>query len=280
MPILRLSNNFSSNIATKVNKIKLAHQNEADLFVRNNEHFNLIYINACQILQKHNFVIIKNIGFNKEKTIFEAFLKMFGNFYGTVEYTDLRINCKYTGCSYSPIELHNDDAIDLDTQPLYGFIQILTEDKLLQVKNGIVKIDTLVEHLSLYDEEFLEALYTVKIPMLSYGINYDGENKSKIEICEPILYRQNNETMVRFDISRVKYFYWENNIQQSKEEKILIDKFLSYCNKFRQEYILEAGDVLIHNNKKCLHDRSECSLELNEDGSIDSREIFVSFVRG
>ncbi len=77
MPILRLSNNFSSNIATKVNKIKLAHQNEADLFVRNNEHFNLIYINACQILQKHNFVIIKNIGFNKEKTIFEAFLKMF-----------------------------------------------------------------------------------------------------------------------------------------------------------------------------------------------------------
>ena len=39
------------------------------------------------------------------------------------------------------------------------------------------------------------------------------------------------------------------------------------------------SNIFIHNNKRCLHDRGDCSMELNEDGTFNTREIFVSFVR-
>lgn len=280
MGIIKISEELSRVVSTKSKKISGFTQESIDCFIKGDSSFQTIVSNIKKILNKNQYVVVKNIGFAKEKEIFESFVKQFGEFYGAVEYTDIKIECPYIGCQYIPIELHNDDAIDMYTQPTYGFIQIVSEDRMLQVKNGVVIIDEVVEYLSLYDEDFLESLYDTKIPMLSYGVNYDGQNTSKVEIAEPILYKQNDETMVRFDLSRVMYFYWKNKIVQPSEIKRLLNNFLSYCKKFKREYILETGDILIHNNKKCLHDRSECSLELNIDGSTVSREIFVSFTRG
>ena len=89
------------------------------------------------------FVVIKNIGFNKEKKIFEAFVKLFGEFYGAVEYTDIRIEPLCTGSDYEAIKLHNDDAIDLKNQPKTGFIQVINEDPLKSTRNGVVRIKSL-----------------------------------------------------------------------------------------------------------------------------------------
>ena len=279
MPILQISKELSNDIIAKSLQIKVYHQNDIDNFLKSDNSFQNIFNSAKKILDENYFVVIKNIGFIREESIFEAFVKLFGNYYGAVEYTDIKIDCPYTGCNYKLIELHNDDAIDMVSQPLYGFIQVQNEDPLKLAQNGLVKIDDIVNFLELYDEGFLNELLTKKINMLAYGVNYDGKDKKKILLNEPILYKVNNYYQVRFDLTRVNYFYWDEKSIQPIEERILINKFLSIAKKFRKEIYLEKGDILIHNNLRTLHDRTECSLELNLDGTFNTREIFVSFVR-
>jgi alpha-ketoglutarate-dependent taurine dioxygenase len=62
-----------------------------------------------------------------------------------------------------------------------------------------------------------------------------------------------------------------------EEEKIILDKFLMICQKFRKRYYLSKGDILIVDNHRTLHDREETTIELDEKGNLISREIFVSF---
>ncbi len=277
MTILKISDELSNSITTKVNSKKHISQLELDHFVKNDPDFDIIFNHANRLLEDNLFVLIKNIGFNKERAIFESFVKLFGDFYGAVEYTDIKMERLYTGCKYDRIEFHNDDAIDLKKQPSIGFIQVLTEDPLKMTTNGIVKIDDVVNFLKIFDPDFLNELFEHKVPMLSFGINYEGENKEKIITKEPILYRDADNINVRFDLTRINFFYWKERLTQSEKEKRLIDKFLLTLMKFRKELYLETGDILIHQNKRALHDRTECNFLLNKDGSLHTREIFVSF---
>lgn len=279
MPILQISKELSGIISIKSLKIKSFHQTDIDNFFKIDDSFQQVFSHAKKILDKSQFILIKNIGFNQEKSIFEGFVKLFGNFYGAIEYTDIKIDCSYTGCKYDAIELHNDDAIDLQNQPKNGFIQVLNEDPLKITHNGLVKIDDIIEYLEIYDKPLLTELFNHKIPMLAYGINYDGDNKDEIITHQPILYKENKENKVRFDVTRINFYYWKKQIVQSIEEKKLIDRFLTIAKKFRIEFYLEAGDILIHHNKRTLHDRTGCSFELNSDGSLSTRDIFVSFTR-
>lgn len=273
MSILRISNELSKFIFTEACKLDL------NLSLTNSREFNFLINTVKKILEQNHYIIVRNIGFNNSKQMFEYFVKQFGNFYGMVEYTDIKLDCNYTGCNFSYIELHNDDAIDLLNQPLLGFIQIKKEDPLKLPKNGIVKINDLVRYLEVYKPLLLEELLNTKIPMLSRGINYDDTNKDVIEINESLIYIEDNKYLVRFDLTRIKYYYKFYNKKQNERESLLIDEFLKYAKLFRKEFYLEEGDILIHNNKTTLHDRTECSLELNIDGTFNSREIFVSFSR-
>jgi len=279
VPIVQISKELSGSIATESQHLKDSPQNEVDNFLKNNESFQQVFLCGKKLLGKSQFVLIKNIGFNKDKVIFEAFVKLFGEFYGAVEYTNIKIDCPYTGCKYDAIELHNDDAIDLHNQPKIGFIQVINEDPLKITKNGLVKIDDIVNYLEIYDKDLLFELLNHKIPMLAFGVNYDGESKDEIVTQKPILYQENQEYKVRFDLTRINFYYWKKNITQSIKERKLIDAFLTVAKKFRTEFYLEAGDILIHHNKKTLHDRTGCSFELNVDGSLKTREILVSFTR-
>jgi len=279
VPFLTVSKELSGNIATKSQKIKIFHQNGIDDFLKTDESFQQIFSYSNKLLEKSQFVVIKNIGFNHDKSIFEAFVKLFGKFYGAIEYTNIKIDCPYTGCKYDAIELHNDDAIDLTNQPKNGFIQVLNEDPLKTTRNGVVKIDDIIRYLEIYNEKLLNELFNHKVPMLAYGINYDGENKDEILTQEPIFYIENEEAKVRFDLTRINYFYWKKQMTQSIKERKMIDSFLCVANKFKEEFYLAAGDILISDNKKTLHDRTGCSFELNSDGSLNTRDIFVSFIR-
>lgn len=271
MAILKISEELSQEISSL--------KDDFESKFEKSEPFGTLIKTVKKIIENNQFILIKNIGFNNSKQVFEYFVKQFGNYYGMVEYTDIKLDCNYTGCSFEYIELHNDDAIDLINQPIYGFIQVIKEDPLKLPKNGIVKISDMVRYLEVYKPLLLEEFLNTKVPMLSKGVNYDGENKDIIEIYEPLLYIKNNKYFTRFDITRIKYYYKFYNKKQDKKESLLIDNFLKYAKKFRKEFYLEAGDILIHNNKTTLHDRTECSLELNIDGSFNTREIFVSFAR-
>jgi len=279
LPIIRVSNELSRIISAKSNNIRLHHQNDIDEFLQLDNYFQNILEKIKNILEKNNYLIVKNIGFVKEKGILESFVKQFGIFYGTIEYTDIKLDCSYTGCNYRAIELHNDDAIDLKNQPKYGFIQVQKEDPLKMAKNGIVEIDDIVRYLEMYDIDFLKTLTTVNIPMLSYGVNYDSDNNEEIIAKQPILYKNNDVNMARFDLTRTQHFYWKKKISQPLEERLIIDKFLKISKKFRIETYLESGDILIYKNKQTLHDRTQVSLEINADNSLNTREIFVSFAR-
>jgi len=277
--ILKISDSLSREISAKCEKIKVFFDSDIEEFIRQDKDFSNIIDNIKIILEKNLYITIKNIGFVREKNIFKAFVKQFGKYYGEIEYTDIKINCSYTGCNYNRIYFHNDDAIDLHTQPKYGFIQVLNEDPLKITKNYIVRIDDIIEYLEIYEHQLLEKLYTHKIPMFSYGINYINNEKKETITNEPIFYKKENITFVRFDIHRIKYYYYKKQKTQPIEEKKLIYDFLNVCEKLKKEIYLEKGDIFIHNNKKTLHDRGECSIELNNNGTFNTREIFVGFVR-
>ena len=279
MGILRISNKLKERISSKCKKIEVFFQKDIDEFLKNDVDFQKIIDSAKSILERNLYVIVKNVGFNRKREIFEAFVKQFGKYYGEIEYTDIKIDCDYTGCSYNRIFFHNDDAIDIENQPLYGFIQVIKEDPLKITKNYIVKVDDIVSYLEVYNPDLLNKLFSYKIPMLSYGVNYLSGSSTEILVKEPILYRKENEVFVRFDIHRVKFYYWKKNKSQPLEEKKLIYDFLEVCERLKKEIYLEEGDILIHHNKKTLHDRGDCSLEIDLDGSFNTREIFVSFVR-
>jgi len=273
MSIVKISDEFK----TKMIKEFSCSNEQENLDYMNSKSFQNLINTSKKLLKSNKYILIKNIGFVENKQLFELFIKQFGSYYGVIEETDIKINCDYTGCTDRLIELHNDDAIDLKNQPDYGFIQIQQEDPLKLAKNGIVIISELVRYLEVYNPDLLEKFYKIKVPMLSFGINYDNKDKTLLEIKEPILYKKSNRTLVRFDLTRIKFYYKYKNTIQSEEESFLIDEFLYYAKKFRKEFYLEKGDILIHNNKQTLHDRTECSFELNSDGSFNTRKIYVSF---
>ena len=59
----------------------------------------------------------------------------------------------------------------------------------------------------------------------------------------------------------------------------MIESFIKVAHNVKHVYHLECGDVIIVNNLTTLHDRTECSLEMNLNGSFNTREIMVSFAR-
>lgn len=278
MTILSISNELQKQIAIKSDHISVFVQSEIDDFLQQDDQFLLIYRSAEKILNKNCFVAIKNIGFCRNKAVFEAFIKLFGRFYGVVEYTGIKIDCNYTGCSYNALTLHNDDAVDLNN-PKYTFIQVLSEDPNGDTFgwNGVVKIDDIFEYLSIHDKELLDKLFNYPFPMLSFGVSAYSNNREEIILKEPIFTYHNEKLRVRFDLSRIKHFYFKKEIQMPDEEKLILDKFLTICQKFRKRYYLSKGDILIVDNHRTLHDREETTIELDERGNLISREIFVSF---
>lgn len=271
---------MSKSFTDKVHKIKSLPQKEIDSFVSNDKDFLFIIDNAKKTLEKELFVVIKNIGFNKEKGIFESFVKQFGEFYGAVEYTGINFENLYTGSKHNRIYYHNDDAIDVNTQPRFGFIQVAKEDPLKITHNYIVRIDEMVNYLELYDNNLLTCLFNTKVNMLSYGVNFENKNKEEIILNEPILYvGKDNHIRSRFDVHRINHFYWKKEIEQPLHERKLISDFLLLCEKFSKKYYLEQGDIFIHNNQRTLHDRDDCSIEIDENGKFITREIMVSFAR-
>ena len=278
MAILSISQALNAHISAITNQVSVFVQPDIDSFIQQDKHFSLIADAAKKILETDQFVVIKNIGFNKNRLIFESFIKLFGRFYGVVEYTGIKINCSYTGCNYTPLMLHNDDAIDLNN-PKYTFIQVLSEDPNGTTFgwNGVVKMDEVFEYLSIYDKHLLDTLFNYKFPMLSYGVSAYSENREEIILKEPLLSYHCDHLKVRFDLSRIKHFYFKKNLEMPHEEKLILDRFLSICQQFRKRYYLNRGDILIVDNHRTLHDREETTLELDENGHFNSREIFVSF---
>lgn len=276
MTVLKLSESFQAN-----HLIGLKHLSGRDQFkkyVQTDMPFIDLVKAIKTILAEDQHIVIRGL-INNSDMFFESFIEEFGVYYGAIERTGIKLDCNYTGCNRKTLDLHNDDAIDVDTQPKFGFIQVTKPDPVLRVDNGVVVIQDVVRKLKFRNPKLLEALLTRPVPMLSYGVNYISGQKDEIIINEPILYFKNGSYHVRFDDSRVAHYYYKKGLKQSYQELDMIESFIKVAHDVKHVYHLECGDIIIVNNLTTLHDRTECSLEMDLNGSFNTREIMVSFAR-
>lgn len=277
MPILLLSDEAQASIHAGLQASKT--QEQVEDVLRQSQAMSALLYSAKKIVDQEKYVQIKGLPALNELG-WQAIAGYFGEYYGAVERTDIKTDCHYTGCSLNPLVLHNDDAVDLSRQPKYGFIQVTQADSLGVVANGIVLARELKRKLQFEAPELLRKLLSQPIPMLSYGVNFDDKLKREIITNEPIIYKSDTgEYCVRFDHERNAYFYRKKGIDQSSGEALMIYEFLKHANQIKKKVYLSETDILIHDNKCTLHDREECSIRFNLDGTTHTRSIAVSFAR-
>lgn len=277
MPILLLSEDVQASLNTGLLACKTKEQ--VDKLIRESPALNSLLYSAKKIVTQEKYVQIKGIP-NLNNAGWQAITGHFGEYYGAVEKTDIKTDCNYSGCSVNSLILHNDDAVDLNNQPKYGFIQVTQADSLGVVSNGIVLARELKRKLQFEAPELLDKLLSDPVPMLSYGVNYDDKLKKEIITNEPILYKSNSgEYCFRFDYERNIFFYRNQGKNQNPDEAKMIYEFLKHANQIKKKIYLASGDILIHDNKCTLHDREECSIKFNSDGTTYTRSIAVSFAR-
>ncbi|SDY51081.1 TauD/TfdA family dioxygenase [Acinetobacter kyonggiensis] len=274
MPNVVLSNDFYANFKDWLEISNTPMEIYKNLLEK--EDFMFLIDSLKKMLINEKFIVLQNTPFSTAKQL-EAFVYFFGEYYGNIEYTGIKVDCSYTGCASHQLTLHNDDAIDLEKQPNIGFIQVITEDPVFDVENGIVVIRELIGKLKYDAPELLDELMTHEVSFRSLGINYESMDKKVIEIKKPILYLEDNQYKVRFDLDRIKYHYQSTNEIQAYSESKMIYDFLKHCNEIKKSIFLKKGDILIFDNKSTLHDRTECSIGIDIGSRIFSREIFVSF---
>jgi hypothetical protein len=248
---------------------------------RNNCHVRSFLGDLKKVLNEDLYVHVKGMEVNStdKRKFLAALAEQFGEYYGAVESTGIKIDCEYTGCSRNSLILHNDDAIDIDRQPRVSFIQVIREDPALMVENGVVVMRDLVRCLKYENPSLLDSLFNTPIPMLSLGVNYESDNKKERTTNEPIIREREGNFYARFDLHRNKFYYKYKKLEQKPEESRLVYEFLRSCENVKKKVNLELGDILILKNKETLHDRSQCSIEYGLDGSLNTREILVSFAR-
>lgn len=239
----------------------------------------ILFDTVKKILSQEKYVHIRGVPILSDSG-WNAFANCFGTFYGVVERTDIKVDCPYSACAINPLTLHNDDAIDLNRQPKYGFIQVTREDPLGEVENGIVLVRELVQKLKYENPELLKILINRPVPMFSNGVNYDDKESGSIITSTPIIYKgATGDYQIRFDQDRIKRYYMEKNEKQDFEEGKMIYDFLQAAQKIKHKVMLKHSDILVHDNLCALHDRDECNVELYADGSRNTRTISVSFAR-
>ncbi len=277
MPVLLLSDEAQASINAGLRSGRAQRKME-DVLVSNQAVAALLSA-AKTTLRQEKFVQIKGFPILDEGA-WKFFSENFGMYAGAVERTDIKVDCTYTGCAINSLTLHNDDAIDLERQPEYGFIQVTASDPCGPVANGVVLARELVRQLRFEDPDLLRQLTSTPIPMLSYGINHEAASKHEIVIETPILYKDvYGEYCLRFDSERNAHYYRAMERPQPLEEAMMIYRFLKCANDLKKKVLLSVGDILVHENKRTLHDREECAICFNLDGTTQTRSIAVSFAR-
>lgn len=281
MASIRLDNELSSLFDVEMAR---CHTSQEILELFSTLKFSPFFEAIKKILYHYHYVHISNINFTPKRYILEAFANYFGTFRSPVENTNVRIDCSHDGCSIESLVLHNDDAM-LDLMPTFGILQIENECPLKMPTNGIVLIDDIINYLQLYNKKLLKKLFTYKVPMLSSNVSKIIENNkvvfqkkgNDIFTRKSILVKQDGIIESRFNIGRINYYYYKMNKKQPIKEKKMIAEFLEIANRFRKSIYLKKNDILIYNNKRTLHDRSESGLEFGLNNEIKSRSFYIAF---
>lgn len=281
MASLRLSNELSSLLSAGVAKCDTS-LCVAELFAA--PVFSPLFSVIGELLSRHHYVHVSNVNFAPRREVLEALANVLGVFRPPVENTNVRIDCKYDGCRVGALPLHNDDAL-LNEMPEFGVLQVEDECPLRMPTNGIVLVDEIVDYLELHNAKLLERLLTNEVPMLSSKhvkvirgneVVFE-EQEGELLVRQSILFKDGGVYQSRFNPGRINYYYFKKCVLQSQDEKNMVAEFVEVANKLRKSMYLKKNDILIYNNKRTLHDRSESAVEVGLSGEIKSRSFYIAF---
>ena len=281
MASLRLSEDLATLLGAEISKCDTS-LGVAGLF--SNPVFSPLFNTIKELLSQHHYVHISNVSFAPRREVLEALAGVLGVFRPPVENTDVRVDCAYDGCRIEALPLHNDDAM-LSVMPTFGVLQVENECPLRMPTNGIVLVDDIVDYLELHNAKLLERLLTNEVPMLSSKhvkvirgneLVFE-EQEGELLVRQSILFKDGGVYQSRFNPGRINYYYFKKCVLQSQDEKNMVAEFVEVANRLRRSMYLKQNDILIYNNKRTLHDRSESAIEVGLNGEIKSRSFYVAF---
>ncbi len=277
--ILLLHNNLNKYIEDALTSVLYNRCDIEQVFKEDKTFLNVIS-SIKRILDRNHYVILKSFPLLDNVYVFDSFSLQFGIIHRPAdlvetEYAKVSLECDRTsGCNFRSIPLHNDETHE-NIIPKYGFILNINEDPVSDVKNNIVKIGDLMTYLEIKNRMLHDSMLEHQF----YMYQFNKKLNQIIKIKKPLILKKNNQYFTQFHYERIKNFYKHNNLDMPHFEKNILLSFLEEANKFKQSYLLKQGDLLIHNNKKVLHDRENCNVMLEKNNKILSREIWVNFVQ-
>ena len=138
-----------------------------------------------------------------------------------------------------PLEIHTEQAFS-DTRPDFLSLSCLKGDR--NAITYILTLDTLLEHLTQKEIELLKQPLWMCGVDLSFVMNgYPNEKKGPMSILQ-------NDKLI-----------FDQNLMEglTPEANILIERIVNIYNNFKINIILEPGDVLVIDNRTCVHGRSK-----------------------
>ena len=129
----------------------------------------------------------------------------------------------------------------------------------------LLDADVLVDHLRrLNDPELLQVAFTMPFSHLNF------KQQSELSPAEPIL-----TAAPEHGGHHVRYNRTYMRTRNGARCETALDRFEAEIRQLAQRYALATGDMLILNNRRLLHGRTDCTIEHLPDGSFRSRSIFT-----
>lgn len=292
MTILTLSKKLQSDIHKSLLKmpdidlnINLEQANNFFLELKHNykdelELFVFLGRSLIDIIIENDFVCLKEHGSENNFKFLIIIIHLLGKIYhdeahqgNFINVASPSIGARLQGNQLLPLSLHTDFAM-LDNPPEGTIIQCSREDP-MGVDYGKNGVSLVKDIISLYfGSDELNLVLSTPMPFAGKRPS-DGKN---IIIYRPILEIEDRDTYcVRYHISRIHYAFKIRGYPATKVEIEVLTLFLKMAQSVRFELVMQEGDIAILNNRKVLHDRSLCSLQLDLYNSV-SRETRIVFL--
>lgn len=178
------------------------------------------------------------------------------------------------GCQTRQLPLHTDFAM-LDVPPAVTMIHCRQPDPAGSdfVTNGVADVrDVLARH---FGDPVLDAIRTVRLPFAGRQPS-GGDLLIERPIVEESVPR--GAPMVRYHPSRIHHGFRVLGRPPTAEEASALRTFLALAESVRTTLCLAPGDALLVDNRRVLHDRSRCTLELSR-ARPSARVAHVLFVQ-
>jgi len=242
----------------------------------------LQHLGSCSkaLLRSNGFAVLKGVPKTPDARGLMALACQIGEVFdnrqhqaSTVIEASPTIDAQLQGNQTEPLFLHTDFAM-LETPPAVTIIHCRQGDPLGVEfgRNGIAIAQAIVSRY--FGSALLDDFQSIPLPF--GGRTPSGED---IVLSSPLLLKPeagSKLARVRFHPSRIHHGFRLRGGSPTKAETRVLRMFQRAAARVRSEIGLDAGDILLINNRSALHDRGRCTLRLGLD-AVHSRLVQIVF---